>query len=194
MCGRFLLTTEFETIIQRFGIVNADSTMMRTGEIYPSNEVPVVFGNGEKRLKVMKWGFTPSFTKKLLINARSETADIKPTFKNSFLNKRCLIPANAFFEWEKANNMSIKRKVYLEEEDLFAMAAIYNSFKNDDGQSYDAFTILTTAANGKMEKIHDRMPVILQKERETLWLDDSIKDIRVLKSLLVPYNGSMIIN
>lgn len=135
----------------------------------------------------------PSFAKRPLINARGETVDIKPTFQYSFYNQRCLIPATGFFEWEKAESKKIKRKISLNNERIFSMAGLYNVFKDNNGIEYYAFTIITTEANQEMKTIHDRMPVILNREKEKLWLNNNIKAPLILKDLLKPYEGILLI-
>ena len=139
----------------------------------------------------MKWGFMPSFAKRPIINARSETVDMKPTFRYSFYNRRCIIPATSFFEWEKVKDKKIKRRIYTTDENIFSMAGLYNIFKDNDGIEYLAFTILTTEANERMKPIHHRMPVILPRDKEDLWINMRIKNPLALKELLIPYEQSL---
>ena len=135
----------------------------------------------------------PSFAKRPIINARSETVDVKPTFQYSFYNRRCLIPATSFFEWEKVGKDKIKRRISVKDEDVFSMAGLYNVFTGDNGVRYHAFTILTTEANKDMKPIHHRMPVILPKDKEDLWLNVNTKNPMILKELLEPNEQSLLI-
>lgn len=170
MCGRFLLESEVEDLVARY---NAEYSLdvYKSGEIFPSeNPITVVSENNKNVLKVMKWGFPMRGSKRLIINARSETTLEKPMFKSSLLQRRCIIPANAFFEWKGDKGKKIKHRISKNHDDIFSMAGIYNIFK-DENNAYEAFTILTLNAAGAMRSIHDRMPLILNREEEKLWLD-----------------------
>ncbi|MTI46650.1 MAG: SOS response-associated peptidase [Firmicutes bacterium] len=194
MCGRYLLTVDLNTLLARYRLNDNDIQISFSpmNEIFPSNKVPVVLDKGERQIKMLSWGFNPSYAKRLIINARGETVDFKPTFKYSFLNKRCLIPATGFYEWEKVNGKSIKHQIFLDNAKIFSFAGIYNTFKDKNGRDYEAFTIITTTPSKDIERIHNRMPVILKKEDEDIWLDENNRDIGVLKSLLKPYDDIII--
>ncbi|HEY8363396.1 MAG TPA: SOS response-associated peptidase [Tissierellaceae bacterium] len=192
MCGRFSLDASIDVIIERYKAKNTVEFLPKE-EIFPTNVAPVVINNGNNEIRMMKWGFVFDFTKNPLINARAESVDIKHSFKYSFLNKRCIIPVTGFYEWENVDGKKIKRKIFIQE-DIFSLAGLYNTFRDKDGNPYEAFTIITTEANEDMKKIHQRMPVILPKDVEGLWLDTSFRDIKTLKTLLKPYNGKIIIS
>lgn len=192
MCGRFPLDASIDVIIERYKAKNTVEFLPKE-EIFPTNVAPVVINNGNNEIRMMKWGFVFDFTKNPLINARAESVDIKHSFKYSFLNKRCIIPVTGFYEWENVDGKKIKRKIFIQE-DIFSLAGLYNTFRDKDGNPYEAFTIITTEANEDMKKIHQRMPVILPKDVEGLWLDTSFRDIKTLKTLLKPYNGKIIIS
>lgn len=193
LCGRFQMSMDFALLLERYGIKVPEIVINPKAEVFPSGDVPVVLNQGEKKMKILKWGFSPSFAKRLIINARSETIDIKPTFKSAFNSRRCLVPANGFFEWQKTDGKSIKHRIHLGNDEIFSMAGIYDSFTDKDGSTFEAFTILTTSATEDLKRIHHRMPVILNKSDEDLWLDNDIKDFRLLKGLLRPYSERMII-
>ncbi|HAE92535.1 MAG TPA: hypothetical protein DCG60_07850 [Tissierella sp.] len=135
----------------------------------------------------------PAFTKKPIINARAETVDIKPLFKNSFYNRRCLVPVTSFFEWQNIDGKKIKRKISVKDENIFSLAGLYNIFRDIDGKEYEAFTIITTDANETMKEIHHRMPVILPREMEKYWLDTNSGNLDIIKSIIKPYDGKIII-
>ena len=118
--------------------------------------------------------------------------DIKQSFRYPFFNMRCIIPVTSFFVWENVDGKKIKRKISTEEV-IFSLAGLYNTFQAKDGKVYEAFTIITTEANEYMKNIHHRMPVILPREVEELWLDKNFKDLKTLKSILKPYKGKVII-
>lgn len=204
MCGRFLLSVDIEELLEQYRAIKGFS--VPTGgyplsglwqesflpplpqEIFPSNIVPVVAAAKPRLLIPMKWGFSSPYAKGLIINARGETADSKPLFREAFQQRRCIIPAEAFFEWKRESKAAIKYRIRHKEQPYFSMAGMYGDFKDKEGKVVQAFTILTTAPSPMIAQIHDRMPVILPKEAEALWLDSSICDPTVLKSLLKPYD------
>lgn len=191
MCGRFSLDASIDVLIERY---KARSTVEFEAqeEVFPTNSIPIVINNGNNEIRMMKWGFIFEFTKRPIINARAETVDIKQSFRYPFFNKRCIIPVTSFFECENVDGKKIKRKISTEE-DIFSLAGLYNTFQAKDGKVYEAFTIITTEANEYMKNIHHRMPVILPREVEELWLDKNFKDLKTLKSILKPYKGKVII-
>ncbi len=129
-----------------------------------------------------------------LINARAESVDIKPLFRNSFYNRRCIIPVTSFFEWENVDGEKIKRKISIEGENIFSLAGLYSTFRDNSGNEYESFTIITTDANDDMKKIHNRMPVILSKDMENHWLNMNFRDLNALKSMMRPYKEKIIID
>ena len=191
MCGRYALDADIDVLIAHYKAMLGEREFEGSEEIFPTNTVPIIREIANRKIDFLKWGFMPSFTKKPLINARGETVDIKPTFKNSFIQKRCIIPATSFFEWEKVGDKKVRRRISIEE-NLFSMAGLYNSFY-DDGKQYEAFTILTINANEQMQHIHERMPVIIKKDSEDIWLNSENKNIQELKTLIVPWKGKLII-
>lgn len=193
MCGRYALDADIDVLINQYKAIIGKTKFEGSSEIFPTNTVPIIRELENRQLDLLKWGFMPTFTKKPLINARAETIDIKPTFKNSFINKRCIIPATSFFEWEKVQDKKIKRRISINER-LFSIAGIYNTFYDNEGKEYEAFTILTINANEEMKHIHERMPVILSNEDVEIWLDNDNKNILELKSILIPWKGSLIID
>lgn len=193
MCGRFSLDTDLDELFNRYRIKKNDLKFCSKDEIFPSEVVPVVTNNGENKLTLMKWGFSPSYSKSLLINARSETVDSKPTFKYSFLNRRCIIPATSYYEWEKVGAKKIKRRISPKGIDIFSIAGLYSSFEDEAGRKFEAFTILTTDAHENIKMIHERMPVILSIENEEIWLDNTYKDISRLKGMFKAFDGDYIV-
>lgn len=188
MCGRFQLAIELDKIIERYGILEAGIDFLPMNEIFPSNKsLAVIEEEGVKKFKMLKWGFSVSFTKRLLINARSETAISKPTFRESFIHRRCLIPASGYYEWKKEGERSTKYRIYTKE-NIFSLAGIYKSFKDDTGNKYEAYTILTRDANKDIMDIHKRMPVIINKYNENIWLDRNNKNVDVLTDILKDSN------
>ncbi|MBL6950362.1 MAG: SOS response-associated peptidase [Bacteroidales bacterium] len=123
-----------------------------------------------------------------LINAKAETIDERPAYRNAFKKRRCLVPADGFYEWKKNGN-KIPYWIILKNGDPFAMAGIWEKWVSSDGEIIHSFSIITTEPNELMAPIHDRMPVILLPETEKMWLDDTNEE--VLKGLLKPYPADL---
>lgn len=187
MCGRFQLAVELDKILERYGILETSIDFSPQNEIFPSNmSLAVINKEGQKKLKMLKWGFSVSFAKRLLINARSETVTSKSTFRESFTYRRCLIPASGYYEWKKDNEKSTKYRIY-SKENIFSLAGIYKTFKDNEGKKYEAYTILTRDADKDIIDIHKRMPVIINKHHENIWLDVNSNG-SILKEILKDSN------
>ena len=196
MCGRFQLKLDARMLAKIFDAALTVDSFEFKGEIFPSEEAPVIIYNPQKdkkrRLGLMKWGFKLPFSSNLIINARSESVDEKPTFKKSFQKKRCIVPAGAFFEWSGPEGNKNKHKITLESQEIFALAGIYDKLTADQEEETWAFTIITTEANSQLADIHSRMPAILTEPEVDSWLDPENKPARA-KELLRPYEGQLII-
>ena len=169
MCGRYSLAPDesreiariVEEVQSRFG---ADS--IRTGEIFPTNTVPILLADGQEMIpKPMIWGF-PSFRGKgVIINARGETALDKPMFRRSLLERRCIVPTTGFYEWDREKT---KYQFRLPGRDSLYLAGLWNVFQGEE-----RFVILTTAPNDTIINVQDRMPVLLTDDEVTPWLHDT---------------------
>jgi putative SOS response-associated peptidase YedK len=173
MCGRFFLESDIEDIIAHYGINQVRNTAFSKGEIFPGTNIPVIMNNKGKTLDFLRWGFQIRGMNREVINARIETVSEKPTFRRAFLNSRCLVPANAFFEWETTEKSKVKYKIKVRDKKLFSMAGIYDLFTDKDNREYFGVVLLTRPANDDMSKLHHRMPVIIDKEKEDKWLGPS---------------------
>lgn len=185
MCGRFSLTVYEPQILERFN-VSSDDTFSPRYNIAPSQNIAVILNERPTELLFVKWGLIPSWVKVAdegIINARAETVDEKPFFKNSFLSRRCLIIADGFYEWKKVSTGKIPYRFTLKNNELFAFAGIWDKWQKDD-QIITSCAIITVDSNEIMQPIHDRMPVILKKENERKWL------MNADKSMLVAYDSS----
>lgn len=173
MCGRYFLNIALDELENRYGISSIPEKLKDyQGEIFPSNQAPVLYKQEEnKKMGLMKWGFKPSYTNNLVINARSETVHQKELFKESFHRRRCIIPANGFFEWEEKDGAKIKHFIELKDDNFISLAGIYSWFKIE-GEEKLAYCILTKAAPQKLINIHDRIPVIIKKKFEDEWLEE----------------------
>lgn len=196
MCGRFTLTATREEIAERFEVPDHFlSFYEKTYNIAPSQSVFSVINTGEeRRAGFLRWGLIPSWAKDekigyKLINARAETIDEKPSFKHAFKKRRCLIIADGFYEWKRQNGTKQPMRITLKNEQLFAMAGLWEKWQAPDGNDIFTCTVITTKPNEIVSDIHDRMPVILKKEDEKLWLDRKIEDTHILKDLLEPYSA-----
>lgn len=192
MCGRFQLSVKGKHISERFNVEVFDEMYKPGYNCAPSQNLPVITNTEPGKLSFFKWGLIPFWAKDpkigfKLINARAESISEKPAFKNAFKKRRCLIPANGFYEWRKDENKTPFR-VFLKNEELFAMAGIWETRKDSGGRPVHSFSIITTQANPLVEKIHNRMPVILHPEDEEAWLKEN--DETGLKKFLVPFEAS----
>lgn len=169
MCGRFFLADsdnsgELRSIIDQ---LNRRGATVKTGEIFPTDTVPVLANNRNRRVVPfpMQWGYTLP-DGRLLINARSETAGEKPLFQDAMRQHRCLIPATNYFEWEKRGREKIKYAIRQADAGLLYMAGLY---RVENGRA--VFTILTREPAEQIRFIHDRMPVILTSDAKQDWLN-----------------------
>ncbi|CAF22785.1 SOS response-associated peptidase [Candidatus Protochlamydia amoebophila] len=179
MCGRFTLTAEAINLSERFEIPLKEFTWLPRFNIAPSQSCLTIFiENQQRQIDSMVWGLIPHWSKEKrsnyqMINVRSETLKSKPSFQNLFKTRRCLIPADGFFEWKATRSGKIPFRITLKNGDLFAFAGIWDIWKDKNGEEIKSFAILTTASNSVVNPIHNRMPVILQKTDEAMWLNSS---------------------
>jgi putative SOS response-associated peptidase YedK len=194
MCGRFVLMTPGSSLAAHFRLAEKPSLEARYN-IAPTQTVAVVEARepgAHRELKMVKWGLVPFWAKDpgigaRLINARSETIAEKPAFRTPFKNRRCLVPADGFYEWKKTASSKQPHFVGLANRQVFAFAGLRDRWESADGEVIESCTILTTDANTLLLPIHDRMPVILHSEDYDLWLDPGAKQSELLKSLLKPF-------
>lgn len=184
MCGRFYIENDIEDIIASYSVQQVKNTTPIKREIYPATNIPVILKNKVKTLDFLRWGFQVRGMNREVINARIETIAEKLSFKRAFLNNRCLIPANAFFEWETTEKSKVKYKIQVKDRQLFSMAGIYDLFVDKNNNEYYGVVILTRPANEEMSKLHHRMPVIIGKDKEDRWLEATSEDILNMKETL----------
>jgi len=197
MCGRFTLTvdpSELQDVLP-FATVAADATWAPRYNIAPTQPVAVVANNGKNALEFFRWGLIPSWAKdssigNRMINARAETLAEKPSFRNAFKRRRCLIPADGFYEWRKDSASKTPMYVRLKSGEPFAFAGLWEAWRAPDGKTVLSCAIITTTPNSLMEKIHDRMPVILKPDAYERWIDPAESDPEALGRLLKPYPAS----
>ena len=194
MCGRFTLFEADKILSKEFG-VSGFSPLAPRYNIAPSQPVAAVRATpagSSREIALLRWGLIPSWSKdpaigNRLINARAETAREKPSFRNAFRRHRCLIPTNGFFEWQRQERGKQPYFVRMRNGRLFAFAGLWDRWESPDKGVIETCTILTTAANGVLAPIHDRMPVILPPTEYAIWLDPALLDTDSLAPLLVPF-------
>src|SRR6266550_2221233 len=189
MCGRFTLRSSRGIKVE--GARNLDLPLEPRYNIAPSQKVLVAahLGNGLD-LRYLVWGLVPSWSKdgKGFINARSETIEDKPSFSESFQRRRCLIPADGFYEWQRSGKVAQPYFFQMRDESPFAFAGIWDEWQGDE-KAIASCAIITTTANELVASIHDRMPVILPSESQDKWLDDE-SELGTLRNLLAPFPAS----
>ncbi len=195
MCGRYVLSATPEQLQQEFNLAELPTIEARYN-IAPSQPMAIITNDAPQEVTLVKWGLVPHWSKdpaigNKMINARSETAAEKPSFRASFKYRRCLIPASGFYEWKKTDNGKVPQYIYLQDEPVFSFAGLWSVWTDPEGGELWTATILTTDANDKMKSLHDRMPVILPRESRKLWLDKEA-DPAALQSLMKPYDKGTI--
>ncbi len=190
MCGRYQMSVKENDITVRFNVEVYEKLYRPSYNCTPSQKLPVITNTDQNKLSHFRWGLIPFWAKDIkignkMINAKAETIDQKASFKNSFKRKRCLVPSNGFYEWRKEGNEKIPCRIFLKEVELFSFAGIWDTWKDAEDREINSFSIITTSPNELMEKIHRRMPVILDESTEKRWLNE--ENPAVLKELLKPY-------
>jgi putative SOS response-associated peptidase YedK len=191
MCGRFVGFTAAKTLQEQFPIDVIDVEVLPNYNIAPSQEILAIAQyKGKNHLVRFHWGLVPSWAKDVsignkLINARSETVATKPSFRNAFRRRRCLIPSNGFYEWKQTNDGKQPMFISLADENPFAFAGLWETWHDrEKGTPYRSCTIITRTASESMKAIHHRMPVILKQEGYNAWLDPKNQDVEGLQGII----------
>jgi len=192
MCGRFVAKSEKDELINEFGIDIFESPVAISYNIAPFQAVGVIINNNGIRYTPLVWGLVPSWSKDVkigykMINCRSETILEKKSYRDAFKRRRCLIPADGFYEWRREDKNKTPFFIYLKSEKPFCFAGIWEIWQDAEGNELHSFSILTTSANRLIKAIHDRSPVIIPKEHYHLWLTTPETEINKLLPLLKPY-------
>lgn len=203
MCGRYTISKTTEEILERFNVLKEVFELNPNYNVAPSHMVPAVLNktdeenNSVRVMQVIKWGLVPFWVRdtrahKPFINSRVETILEKPSFKSSLTKKRCIIPADGFYEWKTVDGKKQPIRIRLPNEQLFGMAGLYDDWRSADGSvNVRTCSIITVPCNETMKPIHNRMPAILTPEMESVWLNPDNRDINVLSHCLIPYEGAM---
>jgi putative SOS response-associated peptidase YedK len=199
MCGRYRLSRRKQIIEEHFDCDPWDDEWSPRFNIAPTQPVPVIRQHPKepvRQLSLMKWGLIAHWAKDpsiatSTINARSETAATKPAFRDPLRLRRCLIPADGFYEWARKGASKQPFCFEVNEGELFAFAGLWDGWKNPDGQWVKSCSILTTTPNAVTSAVHDRMPVILAADSYDLWLDPGMQNVAAISELLKPYDASL---
>jgi putative SOS response-associated peptidase YedK len=193
MCGRYTLTAESALLEDRFACRLSDVSYRSSYNIAPGQAVmAVVKAEAELRAGLLRWGLVPSWAKDpkmgyRMINARAETVAEKPSFRRALRQRRCLILADGFYEWRREGRQKTPMYIRLRSGEPFAFAGIWEHWQGPDGTPLSTCAILTTAANALMQPIHQRMPVMLDRAAESLWLDGEVTEPQALLPVLAPF-------
>jgi putative SOS response-associated peptidase YedK len=197
MCGRFTLTADPGKLRESFPGTKIPDEITPHFNTAPTQPIAVIPNDGKNELTFFVWGLIPSWAKdpsigNRMINARAETLAEKPAFRAAFRRRRCLVPADGFFEWRQEAGQKGKTPMYIRmaSGQPFAFAGLWEVWQSPDGSVIPSATIITTEPNSLMGTIHNRMPVILSPDSYARWLDPEEQDPAALAGLLKPYPAS----
>jgi putative SOS response-associated peptidase YedK len=198
--GRYRLSSRKQLIEEYFASVSGEDDWNPRYNVAPTQRVPVMRQNPKepgRELSLLRWGLIPSWAKDSsvsaqMINARSETAATKPAFRDPSNNRRCLIPADGFYEWQHRGKTKQPYCFEVNDGELFAFAGLWDRWRDPSGQWLKSCSILTTTPNSVTSAVHDRMPVILDPDNYDLWLDSGMRDVAGASELLKPYDSALI--
>jgi len=191
MCGRFVQNFTIETLQDNFNIQTAEAEIPPNFNVAPTQEIfTIIKHDNENILERLHWGLVPFWAKDVsigsrMINARAETVSSKPSFRNAFKKRRCLIPASGFYEWKGEKGNKQPYYITISSVEPFAFAGLWESWTDKDDESvYKSCTIITTDASDNIRELHNRMPVILDQKVYEKWLDVEMQDPQELENIL----------
>ncbi len=199
MCGRYRQSRKKQLVEEYFDSVSEEPDWSPRYNIAPTQPVLVIRQHPTEPRRVLsqvRWGLVPSWAKDLsggsrMINARSETATTTPAFRDALKFRRCLIPADGFYEWQRIGKSKQPYCFEVNDGGLFAFAGIWERWKDPSGNAVETCSILTTTPNVVTSAVHDRMPVILDQDSYDVWLDPGMRDVTVVSDLLKPYDARL---
>ena len=199
MCGRYRLSRRKQIIEEQFDCDPWEGDWEPRYNIAPTQPVPVIRQHPKepiRQISLTKWGLIPHWAKGPsvatgTINAKSETAASKPAFRDPLKLRRCLIPADGFYEWKKTGIGKQPFCFEVGEGELFAFAGLWDGWRDSNGQWMKTCSILTTTPNAVTSAVHDRMPVILDPHSYDLWLDPGMQNVAAILDLLTPYDAHL---
>ncbi len=192
MCGRYRLSRRKQLVAEYFDAVPGDDEWSPRYNIAPTQPVPIIRQHPKdprRELSLVRWGLIPSWAKDRtglaqMINARSETAATKAAFRDALASRRCLVPADGFYEWLRTGKSKQPYCFEVNDGELFAFAGLWERWKDPGGQGIKSCSILTTTPNAVTSAVHDRMPVILDRGHYDLWLDPGMRNVDALSEML----------
>lgn len=195
MCGRYALKTSVPEIARILG-AETNAEFAPSYNVAPSRHVPVcrASAEGRRELSLLRWGLVPHWAKELsdryrMINARAETVADKPAFRGPFRSRRCLVPADGYFEWKAGPERKQPYFIHRNDDSPVFLAGLWDRWEKGQDGSLDSFAIVTTSASERLSSVHDRMPVILDPDDHEAWLNPELKNPKDLLSLLKPNPG-----
>ena len=193
MCGRFTFQPT-EAFYARFQLSNRLDALTARYNIAPGQMVPVIIANDPRRVVLMRWGLIPHWAKDAktaykMINARVETLTQRPAFRALLSHHRCLVPACGYYEWQGEGREKTPYYIHPEDEPYIAFAGLYDTWITPDGEDLYTFTIITTEADSFMVRLHNRMPVVLERDLEDDWLDAEITSAKEVLGFLERTTG-----
>ncbi|GAB6990100.1 SOS response-associated peptidase [Paenibacillus pini] len=201
MCGRFTLTADLSDITEVFSLIGTEDIDYKPRyNIAPSQHILAISEiSGKRVLGEYRWGLVPFWAKDIkvgfsMINARAETIQEKPAYRNLLTRNRVVIPADGFYEWKKEGSDKQPFRFQLDSKKVFGFAGLYDEWKSPAGDTIRSCTIITTKPNDIVQDVHDRMPVILDDAGVSNWLDQEITNKDLLLELLIPYSGDRMIS
>ncbi len=197
MCGRYRLSRRKEIIEEHFDSVSGEEDWSPRYNIAPTQPVPIIRQHPKqphRELSLVRWGLIPWWTKDAsgaarMINARSETAATLPAFRECLKARRCIVPADGFYEWKPVGKEKQPYCFEVDDGELFAFAGLWERWKDPTGKALETCSILTTTPNALLCGIHDRMPAILNPDSYELWLDPGFTEVAAVSDLLKPYDA-----
>jgi putative SOS response-associated peptidase YedK len=199
VCGRYRLSRRKQVIEEYFWSAPWDDDWNPRFNVAPTQRVPVIRQHPKepvRQISLMKWGLIPHWAKDPsiatnTINAKSETAADKPAFRDPIKFRRCLIPADGFYEWKRTGGAKQPFCFEVNDGELYAFAGIWDGWKNAEGQWIKTCSILTTTPNAVTSTVHNRMPVILDRDSYDVWLDPAMQNVEAISELLKPFDAQL---
>lgn len=194
MCGRYMITADGQQLAFRFGAEPPEAGVAARYNAAPTQQLPVIVNAEPTRIQLLTWGLVPAWARDQtggtpLINARLETAATRPSFRAAWRQRRCLVLADGFYEWQRTARGKVPLRITLKSDEPFAFAGLWEEWRGAGEPGLRTFTILTTVPNDLMVPIHTRMPVILRPEQEAAWLDTEAD--RDWQHVLEPYPSEL---
>ncbi len=200
MCGRYTLSVPLSNLVDSFDVLPPEFEYAPRFNIAPTQDAPVIAqDDAGRRMGLLRWGLIPSWAKdpalgSRMINARSETVAEKPAYRSAFRRRRCLVPADGFFEWKREGEVKTGPNtpfwIHRVDREPFVMAGLWEKWVPKGSPPVFTFSILTTEAAPVIREIHPRMPVILPRDAHDLWLDSSTSESELL-ALLGPHEEGL---